>query len=77
MLSSEARNKFEENLVKVTVKVTDLKSPRYQQIEVYIDTLVSRVHLNWHPIAWNRLLRVIRFFKYPKIIYQEQKLRIL
>jgi hypothetical protein len=66
----------QENLVKVDYKLQELKSPRYQNVEQVLDVSISRVHVNWHPVTLNRLIRFIRFHKYPWDVIEDQKLVI-
>ena len=66
----------QENMISVVVKLFDVKSPRYQNVEMDIDVKISQVHMNWNPIVLNRLLRFIRFIKYPWDIRKQEELVI-
>ena len=55
----------------------DLKSPRYDGVELDITVQVPSVRVNFNPIAFNRLLRFFRFVKYPEVTYEQKKLEIM
>lgn len=52
-------------MIEVVVKMQAMKSPRYKGVDTDMHISISRVHLNWQPIAYNRFIRFLRFATYP------------
>lgn len=65
-----------ENLAKLELKLQALKSPRYKNVAIEVDVAISRVTAYWHPATFNRLLRFIRFVKYPWEVVEREKLSL-
>jgi len=54
-----------DKLVKVEMKRAALKSPLYDDVEIELQVALSSVQVNYHPIATNRLIRFLRFYRSP------------
>lgn len=55
----------QDNIVKIVMSFKDIKSAYYADIEIDLKVAISSVHINFNPIPMNRLLRLLRLFRYP------------
>jgi hypothetical protein len=58
-----------QNLISIAFNIDEIKSPRYQGKEMYLDIKLGKATVNLNPIALNKLLRMLRLNKYPKDTY--------
>ena len=65
-----------KHLIQIDFFIDELKSPRYNNKEMYLDVKLGKATLNLNPISLNKLLRFLRFYQYPKDTYVMEKLRI-
>lgn len=82
LLHSEDSSENHENeigkkqMIELVFKMQEMKSPRYKGVDGDMHISISRVHLNWHPIAYNRFIRFLRFVKYPYEVIEEETKKI-
>lgn len=66
MLAKSDKVGSNPNLIDISLKMQDIKSSRYDNVEIDLDVQIAKICVNFQPLAFNRLLRFVRFVQYPK-----------
>ncbi len=60
-------------LIEIKVLKQDRLGPDYRGVDMNVELYLGMLHVNWHPISINRLLRFFRYIKLKHDVIEQEK----
>jgi hypothetical protein len=66
-----------DQFINIQIKTQSLESPRYVDILMENEIRIGRIHFNWNPVSFNRVIRFFRFMRYVEELVKTESVNIL
>lgn len=66
----------QDQVMSIVIKSQSIESPRYEDVLVDYDIIIGRIHFNWNPVSFNRVVRFFRYMRYVDDVAAGELVRI-
>ena len=66
----------QDEVMSIVIKSQSIESPRYEDVLVDYDIIIGRIHFNWNPVSFNRVVRFFRYMHYVEDVAAGELVKI-
>lgn len=65
-----------DQFINILIKTQNIESPRYNNLLMENEIKIGRIHFNWNPVSFNRVIRFFRFMRYVEEFVKTESVNI-
>ena len=66
----------QDHVMSIVIKSQSIESPRYEDVLTDYDIIIGRIHFNWNPVSFNRVVRFLRYMYYVEDVAAGELVKI-